>query len=271
MGVQSGQRLPRRLDRRGGAVHCRRPLGAVGGPGAGVRGLRPRRPVGVLPAGGAVRSGRRRGGRVGGAVVLSERALPRGLVAHLPAHGTLVVSSSMPVRDVEAFAAPGADGPRVLANRGANGIDGVVSTALGVALASGRPTVAVVGDLAFLHDVSALVTVAGFSASLTVVVADNAGGGIFNFLPPATALDPGTFETLFATPQAAGVEAVAAGFGWPVEVTGPERSLEDALDRALARRGLGVIRVPLPARAENVAIHARINAEVVAAVDAGPS
>jgi 2-succinyl-5-enolpyruvyl-6-hydroxy-3-cyclohexene-1-carboxylate synthase len=200
---------------------------------------------------------------------ISEPALARRLVAHLPAHSTLVVSSSMPVRDVEAFAAPGVDGPRILANRGANGIDGVVSTALGVALASGGPTVALVGDLAFLHDVSALVTVAGFSTALTVVVADNAGGGIFNFLPPATELDPGTFETLFATPQAAGVEAVAAGFGWPVEVTGPERSLEEALDRSLARRGLGVIRVPLPARAENVALHARINAEVVAAVDAG--
>jgi 2-succinyl-5-enolpyruvyl-6-hydroxy-3-cyclohexene-1-carboxylate synthase len=205
---------------------------------------------------------------VGGAGGLSEPALARRLVAHLPAHSTLVVSSSMPVRDVEAFAAPDANGPRILANRGANGIDGVVSTALGVALASGGPTVALVGDLAFLHDVSALVTVAGFSAALTVVVADNAGGGIFNFLPPATELDPGTFETLFATPQAAGVEAVAAGFGWPVEVAGPERSLEEVLDRALARGGLGVIRVPLPPRAENVAIHARINAEVVAAVDA---
>ncbi len=204
----------------------------------------------------------------GGAAGLSEPALARRLVAHLPAHSTLMVSSSMPVRDVEAFAAPDADGPRILANRGANGIDGVVSTALGVALASGGPTVALVGDLAFLHDVSALVTVAGFSTALTVVVADNAGGGIFNFLPPATELDPGTFETLFATPQAAGVEAVAAGFGWPVEVAAPGRSLEEALDRALARRGLGVIRVPLPARTENVAIHARINAEVVAAVDA---
>jgi 2-succinyl-5-enolpyruvyl-6-hydroxy-3-cyclohexene-1-carboxylate synthase len=190
------------------------------------------------------------------------------LFGRLPGRSTLVVSSSMPVRDVEAFAAPGAAGPRIVANRGANGIDGVVSTALGVALASGGPTVVLVGDLAFLHDVSALVTVAGFSTALTVVVADNHGGGIFNFLAPATALDPGTFETLFATPQAAGVESVATGFGWPVEVTGPELPLEVALDRSLARRGLGVIRVPLPPRAKNVAIHAEVNAEVVRAVDA---
>jgi 2-succinyl-5-enolpyruvyl-6-hydroxy-3-cyclohexene-1-carboxylate synthase len=199
-----------------------------------------------------------------------EEATEPGIARCLPdavsSDTTFVVSSSMPIRDFEWYAPPLS--MRVLANRGANGIDGVVSTALGVALASGGPTVALVGDLAFLHDVSALVTVAGFSAALTVVVADNAGGGIFNFLPPATGLDPGTFETLFGTPQAAGVEAVAAGFGWPVEVAGPERSLEEALDRALGGGSLGVIRVPLPDRAENVAIHARLNAEVAAAVDA---
>ena len=101
--------------------------------------------------------------------------------------GTLVVSSSMPVRDVEAFGSPRADPPRVLANRGANGIDGVVSTALGVALATG-PTVALVGDLAFLHDVSALVGSAEDREALTVVVADNGGGGIFSFLPQAARL-----------------------------------------------------------------------------------
>jgi 2-succinyl-5-enolpyruvyl-6-hydroxy-3-cyclohexene-1-carboxylate synthase len=214
-------------------------------------------------------------GRAGGAGdgdALSEPALARWLVAHLPATATLVVSSSMPVRDVEAFAAPRAEPPRLLANRGANGIDGVVSTALGVALAGGGPTVALVGDLAFLHDVSALVRSPGFTAPLTVVVADNAGGGIFSFLAPAAALDPGQFDTLFGTPQASEVAAVATGFGWPVEeveVGATYPSLDRALDRRLGGGGLGVIRVALPGRTENVARHDRLNAAVVEAVEGG--
>ena len=199
----------------------------------------------------------------------TEPALAHRLVAALPAGTNLVVSSSMPVRDVEAFGAPRTDPPRVFANRGANGIDGVVSTALGVALASG-PTVALVGDLAFLHDVSALVGPAEQDAPLTVVVADNGGGGIFSFLPPAAQLDPARFERLFGTPQAADVAAVAAGFGWAVEELAPDAgpgALGDALARSAARGGRTVVRLRLPDRAANVAAHDRINAAVVAADD----
>jgi 2-succinyl-5-enolpyruvyl-6-hydroxy-3-cyclohexene-1-carboxylate synthase len=198
----------------------------------------------------------------------TEPALAHQLVAALPAGVRLVVSSSMPVRDVEAFGSPRADPPRVLANRGANGIDGVVSTALGVAFASG-PTVALVGDLAFLHDVSALVGPADERAPLTVVVADNGGGGIFAFLPPASSLDSGTFDQMFATPQSADVSAVAAGFDWHVEelddASGPS-ALAAALGRAAARGGRTVVRVRLPDRTANVAAHARVNAAIVAAV-----
>jgi 2-succinyl-5-enolpyruvyl-6-hydroxy-3-cyclohexene-1-carboxylate synthase len=198
-----------------------------------------------------------------------EPVLAHRLVAALPAGAPLVVSSSMPVRDVEAFGAPRADPPRVLVNRGANGIDGVVSTAVGVALAAG-PTVALVGDLAFLHDVSALVDLGGESVPLTVVVADNGGGGIFSFLPPATALDPPMFERLFGTPPSADVAAVAAGFGWEVEEvdgTTDRHGLDRALERARVRGGHTVVRVHLPDRAANVAAHERINAAVVAVVD----
>jgi 2-succinyl-5-enolpyruvyl-6-hydroxy-3-cyclohexene-1-carboxylate synthase len=221
----------------------------------------------ALGDGSTMRSANGRSTRTAG---WTEPGVARHLFADLPGGVTLVASSSMPIRDLEAFAGPRADPPRVLANRGANGIDGVVSTALGVALATG-PTVALVGDLAFFHDVSALVRSAGSDLPCTVVVADNGGGGIFSFLPPATALDPATFETLFGTEQEPDVARVAAGFGLPVDDIGaddPPEALGEALGRRIGGEGLAVIRVRLPDRSANVGIHADINRAVVEAVDA---
>jgi len=176
-----------------------------------------------------------------------------------------VVSSSMPVRDLEAFAAPRVDGPRVMANRGANGIDGVVSTALGVALAAGQTT-ALVGDLAFLHDVTALVGPRAQRPPLTIVVADNDGGGIFSFLPQAAQIDSDRFERLFGTPQAADPAAVARGLGWDVvEIEGEDWT--GALNDALAPHGGGrVVVVRLLDRTANVIAHYRVNAAIVEAV-----
>jgi 2-succinyl-5-enolpyruvyl-6-hydroxy-3-cyclohexene-1-carboxylate synthase len=199
---------------------------------------------------------------------LAESALARRLFSSLPSEAIMVVSSSMPVRDVEAFVPPRTSPPRVLANRGANGIDGVVSTSLGVALGSGRPTVALVGDLAFLHDCSALVRSPGVDLPCTIVVADNGGGGIFSFLPPASALDTTTFEQLFGTPQATDVAAVARGFGLPVTDVGDVDSAVSAVGRTLGSGGLSVVRVRLPDRDENVEGHRRVNQSVVAAVEA---
>jgi 2-succinyl-5-enolpyruvyl-6-hydroxy-3-cyclohexene-1-carboxylate synthase len=200
---------------------------------------------------------------------LTEPSLAHRLFARMPSASTLVVSSSMPVRDLEAFGLPRPHPPRVVANRGANGIDGVVSTALGVALVSPHPTVALLGDLAFLHDVSALVRAGGLSAPLTLVVADNDGGGIFSFLDPASSLDDEVFDVLFGTPQTADVAAVAAGFGWPVDECGDGAGtgLEECLDRRLAEGSMSVIRVRVPDRAENVAVHRRINDAIVEAVE----
>ena len=209
-------------------------------------------------------------GTLGADGAWTEPVLAHRLTAALPAGSQLMVSSSMPIRDVEAFGSPMTSANRVFANRGANGIDGVVSTALGIALAAG-PTVALVGDLAFLHDVSALVGPAGRTPPLTVVVADNGGGGIFSFLAPATVLDRDTFEALYGTPQSADVGAVAAGFGWTVEEIDQDSSsdaLAVALERSAIRGGGTVIRVRLPDRAANVAEHDRINAAIAAAVDA---
>jgi 2-succinyl-5-enolpyruvyl-6-hydroxy-3-cyclohexene-1-carboxylate synthase len=203
---------------------------------------------------------------------MSEPALAHRIFARMPGGSNLVVSSSMPVRDVESFAVPRADPPRVLVNRGANGIDGVISTALGVSLGSSIPTVALVGDLAFLHDVSALVRAGDLSAALTVVVADNQGGGIFSLLEQARLLETEEFETLFGTPQVQDIAAVAAGFGWPVDdcpVGDDHGAFEKVLDKRLAEGSMSVIRVRLPGRDENVALHRRIDAAIVEVVDAG--
>ena len=197
------------------------------------------------------------------AAELSEPAVARAVYGYVAAGaGTLVVSASMPMRDLEWFAPTHPTPARVLANRGANGIDGVVSTALGVAAsrmdAAGprRPTIALLGDLAFLHDVSGLVNMGG--ESCTFVVPDNGGGGIFSFLPQAEALDHDTFERLFGTPPTSDVAAVARGFGLTVREVTTLEELEPALDGSAP----ALVRVRVPGRAENVALHEAVNQAV---------
>ncbi len=207
---------------------------------------------------------------------LDELTLADAVFDAVPDGGDLVVSSSMPIRDVESVAPPRRRPPRVLANRGANGIDGVVSTAIGAALGSGRPTVALVGDLAFLHDLSALVGLAAPGGSrvarapLTVVVADNGGGGIFSFLDQADACDETTFERLFGTPQGSDPAAAAASLGWPVEVVGREEGVSafrDALGRRIASGVPSVVVVRVPDRSENLRRHRRLQAAIDAALE----
>ena len=135
-------------------------------------------------------------------------------MAALPDGGALVLSSSMPVRDVEWFAAPRA-GVDVYSNRGANGIDGVLSTAVGVALARGAPTAVLIGDVALLHDTNGMLGAASRDIDLTIVIVDNDGGGIFSFLPQATELGPEMFERLFGTPHGVDLVALAAVHGIP--------------------------------------------------------
>jgi 2-succinyl-5-enolpyruvyl-6-hydroxy-3-cyclohexene-1-carboxylate synthase len=191
---------------------------------------------------------------------LSEPAVARTLHRYAGASdATLVVSASMPIRDLEWFAPALPVPPHVLANRGANGIDGVVSTALGAA-AAGAParTLAVLGDLAFLHDVSGLVNLP--EVPCTFVVVDNGGGGIFSFLPQATLLRPESFETLFATPPTSDLGAVARGFGLPVQEVAKLSELEPAL--AAVPPGPALVHVRVPSRADNVAVHDAINQAV---------
>ena len=132
----------------------------------------------------------------------------------MPDGGHLVVSSSMPVRDLEWFGPRVPAGVTVHSNRGANGIDGVVATAVGVAR-TGVPTAAVVGDLAILHDIGSLVSASAID-NLAVIVVDNDGGGIFSFLPQQRMLPEGDFERWWGTPSGLDLGAIGTGFGLDV-------------------------------------------------------
>ena len=121
------------------------------------------------------------------------------LAACLPAEAGLVVSSSMPIRDLDGYGLPRESELRVFANRGASGIDGVVSTAFGVASQLHEPTLCVIGDVAFFHDQNGLLWSREADAAVVFVVIDNDGGGIFHMLPIAEH-DP-HFTRYFATPH----------------------------------------------------------------------
>jgi 2-succinyl-5-enolpyruvyl-6-hydroxy-3-cyclohexene-1-carboxylate synthase len=194
-----------------------------------------------------------------------EGRIARDVVAALAPGSTLVVASSMPVRDVEAFAAP-RDGVRILANRGVNGIDGFVSTTLGVAATSGGPTVALTGDLSFLHDSNGLLGVARRGLDAVFVVVDNDGGGIFSFLAYADTVTPATFERVLATPPGVDLADLAAAHHVPVVDVEKASALVPALAGALAAGGVRIVRVRTD-RATNAARHRDVWAAVAAALD----
>jgi 2-succinyl-5-enolpyruvyl-6-hydroxy-3-cyclohexene-1-carboxylate synthase len=193
----------------------------------------------------------------------TEPAVARTLARTLPADATLVVSSSMPVRDLEWFGGPST--ARVLANRGANGIDGVVSTAVGAALtAAGSPTAVLIGDVAFLHDSNALLGLAARGIDLTIVVVDNDGGGIFSFLPQAEVLAAERFELLFGTPHGVDLAALAAAHGIATVTVERRDHLAPAITAAVDAGGVQIVRVRTD-RTANVAVHREIEAAVRAA------
>ena len=193
-----------------------------------------------------------------------EGRVARDVVATLPDGSTLVVASSMPVRDVESFAAP-RDGVRFVANRGVNGIDGLVSTVLGVAAVSDGPTVALTGDLSFLHDVHGLLGVTRRSLDAVFVVVDNDGGGIFSFLPYRDTVAPGPFEQVLATPPDVDLAELAAAYRVPTDEVEKASALAPAVQRALAGGGVRVVRVRTD-RSANVDRHRAVWAAVAAAL-----
>jgi 2-succinyl-5-enolpyruvyl-6-hydroxy-3-cyclohexene-1-carboxylate synthase len=199
-------------------------------------------------------------GRDGSAAEISEPGLHLAL-GRANRDGDLVyTSSSMPIRDQETFLGPGDADVLLLCNRGANGIDGLISSGIGAAHASGRPTTIVTGDIGFLHDIGGLAALRDVTTPVRIVVIDNGGGGIFSFLPQQEALGAEEFEALLGTPRGVSVEKAAALFDLPYRRLG---SLAD-LPAALAA-GTGLIEVRTD-RATNVAAHRAVTDRVIAAI-----
>ena len=191
---------------------------------------------------------------------ISEPALHLAL-GHAHRDGDLVyTASSMPIRDQEAFLPPGDTDVRFLCNRGANGIDGLISSGIGAAHASGRPTTIITGDLGLLHDIGGLAALRDVSTPVRIVVIDNGGGGIFGFLPQAEILERDEFETLLGTPRGVDVAAAAELFALPHRRLD---SLGDLGDAVAAGTGLIEVRTD---RAENIELHRRLSVAVGQAV-----
>jgi 2-succinyl-5-enolpyruvyl-6-hydroxy-3-cyclohexene-1-carboxylate synthase len=189
---------------------------------------------------------------------LSEPGVWTALAEALRDGDSVFAASSMPVRDLEALMRPGPEGVRFASNRGANGIDGLVSTAAGLATAAGARTWAVIGDLALFHDIGGLAAVRDLP-DLRLVIIDNSGGGIFHFLPQAEALPEDEFEGLLGTP--AGLDPAEAGalFGLGVEVPDTPVALREALS---GNARLIVVRTD---RHRNLELHRELSRRAAAA------
>jgi 2-succinyl-5-enolpyruvyl-6-hydroxy-3-cyclohexene-1-carboxylate synthase len=185
-----------------------------------------------------------------------EGRVARDVLSAIPDSTTLVVASSMPVRDLDSFG-EARSGVRIIANRGVNGIDGLVSTTLGASAAGPGPTVALTGDLSFLHDSNGLLGAEQRGLNATFVVVDNDGGGIFSFLPYSETVPSERFERMFATPPGVDVADVARAHGVAFEDIEKASALEPALRRAVETGGVRVVRVRTD-RAANAARHAEV-------------
>jgi 2-succinyl-5-enolpyruvyl-6-hydroxy-3-cyclohexene-1-carboxylate synthase len=194
---------------------------------------------------------------------VSEPAVAARVLDALADDSVVVASSSMPVRDLEWYAPP-RGGVSILANRGANGIDGVASTAVGVAL-SGARTACLIGDVAFVHDTNALVSLRDRGVDLLIVVVDNDGGGIFSFLPQATELAPDRFEQLFGTPHGTDLGGLALAHGLEVSEVSDLYDLDEVLLAWLRGGGVRVV-VVRSDRERNREVHRLLNDAVAAAL-----
>jgi 2-succinyl-5-enolpyruvyl-6-hydroxy-3-cyclohexene-1-carboxylate synthase len=180
----------------------------------------------------------------------------------LPDGAVIYAGNSMPVRDLDTFLPASERRVRCMSNRGANGIDGVVSSALGASAAGIGPVVLVIGDISLYHDMNGLLAARQHALDLLVVLVNNDGGGIFSFLPQAD--ESPDFEMLFGTPHGLDFRPFVEGYGGSFTRVSDWSSFEQAVSDGLARVGLNVVEVPTD-RARNVAQHRAVWAAVTRA------
>ena len=173
----------------------------------------------------------------------------------LPPGAILFAGNSMPVRDLDSFCSAASRPARFLANRGASGIDGVVSTALGVSSVSAEPCLLVIGDLSLYHDMNGLLAAKQHGLRATIVVLHNDGGGIFSFLPQAEAV--ASFEELFGTPHGLDFRHAAELYGLDYCEVEERPEFRTALEESIRRPGVSLIVVHTN-REANVRLHRRL-------------
>ncbi|MFC7787065.1 2-succinyl-5-enolpyruvyl-6-hydroxy-3-cyclohexene-1-carboxylic-acid synthase [Rossellomorea sp. GCM10028870] len=173
------------------------------------------------------------------------------LIQHLPEKSNVFVSNSMPIRDIDTFFFSNDRSIGIYANRGANGIDGVVSTSLGMSTSS-ESMYLLIGDLAFFHDLNGLLVGKKYKLNLTVVVLNNNGGGIFSYLPQAG--EGEYFEELFGTPMDLDFSHAAKLYEAGYFRVESEEEFAFAVEEAKHKNGLKIIEV-MTNREENVANH----------------
>lgn len=191
---------------------------------------------------------------------LTEVNVPQVLAQALPANAELFISNSMPIRDVADFYVPTVSEQRLFCNRGANGIDGIVSTALGMST-SQRPHYLLTGDLALFHDLNGLMLTRRYPLQLTIILINNQGGGIFSFLPQRQ--ETAYFETVFGTPQTLDWAQVAALYAGQYQQVTTVATLTTALAQPVS--GLQLLEVPTQ-RSVNVAQHQAVVTSVYQAL-----
>ncbi len=194
-----------------------------------------------------------------------EAAATRAVLGVLGAGDPLHVASSMPVRDLDMFMPVMESSPALTCNRGANGIDGTISTAAGIAIGAERHTTVLVGDLAFVHDLGGLVTATRLGVDLTIVVLDNGGGGIFSLLPIADQAP--SFEELYTTAHSVDFGSAAAMAGARHSEATSSSELSSALREAAEVGGVSLVEVPIDLET-NVAQIRWIGERVAAALGA---